>query len=261
MLSYFCRVRRSKTRKSTFYFTLFFAAVLLASFLVWQHYKNATTRFVRYPAFDIELPENYSLHGIDVSHHQSKINWDEVVKMNVDGVTINFCFIKATEGIESVDNRFTNNWQEAERVGMIKGAYHFFNPSRDGILQANNFIRNVSLKKGDLPPVLDIEHVHGIKTADIQKRIGEWLATVEQHYHVKPIIYTYADFYERNLAGKFDDYPLWVAHYLEKNRPGINRNWLFWQHNESGRVNGISARVDFNVFNGDFFDFKRLLIQ
>jgi lysozyme len=54
---------------------------------------------------------------------------------------------------------------------------------------------------------------------------------------------------------------LWAAHYLEKDRPRIRRRWIFWQHSEKGRVNGIGMPVDFNVFNGDSADFENLLIK
>ena len=84
---------------------------------------------------------------------------------------------------------------------------------------------------------------------------------VEAHYHVKPIIYTNASFYKNFLGQKFDEYPLWVAHYLVKDKPHIERNWIFWQHNETGQVNGIDAYVDFDVFNGDSTAFKNLLIK
>jgi lysozyme len=63
------------------------------------------------------------------------------------------------------------------------------------------------------------------------------------------------------MSGEFDDYPLWAAHYLEKDRPRIRRRWIFWQHSEKGRVNGIGMPVDFNVFNGDSADFENLLIK
>ena len=42
---------------------------------------------------------------------------------------------------------------------------------------------------------------------------------IEKAYKVKPIIYTNVDFYESFLAGQFDEYPLWVAHYLVKDKP------------------------------------------
>jgi lysozyme len=95
----------------------------------------------------------------------------------------------------------------------------------------------------------------------MRKEVRDWLTIVEDHYKVKPIIYTYVNFYGRFLAGEFDDYPLWAAHYMEKEKPRIKRPWLFWQHSEVGRVNGIVSRVDFNVFNGDSTEFKSILLQ
>ena len=109
--------------------------------------------------------------------------------------------------------------------------------------------------------MLDVEQIRGTTVANLQLRVADWINAVEKYYKVKPIIYTNADFYENYLAGKFDDYPLWVAHYLVKDKPRIKRNWIFWQHNEAGRVNGIKAFVDFNVFNGDSTDFNNLLIK
>jgi lysozyme len=77
---------------------------------------------------------------------------------------------------------------------------------------------------------------------------------------VKPIIYTNVDFYKRNLGTCFDNYPLWVAHYYQPSQPRIKRDWLFWQHSEEGRVNGILSKVDFNVFGGDSLEFRSILM-
>ena len=95
----------------------------------------------------------------------------------------------------------------------------------------------------------------------VRERVREWLLTVENYYGVRPIIYANVDFYDQVLKDEFDDYPLWVAHYLQKERPRIHRPWIFWQHSEQGRVNGILHKVDFNVFNGDSTDFKDLLMK
>ena len=218
-------------------------------------------RFVRYPAFGIDLPENYKLHGIDVSHHQDNIDWDDVKAMQVKQVKIGFAFIKATEGLGDMDNNFRRNWYLARQVGIPRGAYHFFISSKSGKAQAENFIATCRLQKGDLPPVLDIETNNGASPEDIRQRAKDWLERIEQYYQVKPIIYTNVDFYKNFLAGSFEDYPLWVAHYLVQDKPRIDRNWLFWQHNEKGHVNGIDAPVDFNVFNGDSTAFRDLLIK
>ncbi len=216
--------------------------------------------FIRYPEFGIKLPANYSIHGIDVSHHQSNIDWEEVKAMKVMDVQLSFAFIKATEGVSNIDDKFRKNWYNAKDAGLIRGAYHFFICSKNAKEQAKNFIETVQLNPGDMPPVLDIEQVSITSAEQVRQRVKEWLQIVENYYHVKPIIYTYVDFYEKYLSTGFEDYPLWIAHYLAEDKPRIQRKWLFWQHNEKGHVNGISTFVDFNVFSGDSADFYNLLI-
>jgi lysozyme len=108
--------------------------------------------------------------------------------------------------------------------------------------------------------VLDVEGAFGLPAEQVRKNVKIWLDVVEAYYGVRPIIYTYVDFYDKYLQGHFEEYPLWVAHYLQPNRPRISRKWSFWQHSEKGRVNGILSKVDFNVFNGDSAEFKSLLV-
>ncbi len=239
---------------------LLFIIVMLAA-TAGIFYYASRSKFVRYPAFGIDIPINYSMHGIDVSHHQSDIDWDDVKAMQIKNVQIGFSFIKATEGADELDEYFKSNWKKAKACGIARGAYHFFNPLKNGKVQAKNYIETVRLEPGDLPPVVDVEQLYGVSKTDLQQRVSEWLLVVERYYKIKPIIYTGADFYTTNLAGKFDDYPLWVAHYFARDKPRVKRDWTFWQHNETGHVNGIATCVDFNVFNGDSTDFANLLIK
>ena len=109
--------------------------------------------------------------------------------------------------------------------------------------------------------MLDVEQAYGVPAAKLRQRVREWLSTVEHYYGVKPIIYTNVDFYRQYLDAEFDDYPLWVAHYINKGKPRIYRDWHFWQYSETGRVNGIVSKVDFNVFNGDSVAFRKLLLN
>ncbi|HEV8079854.1 MAG TPA: GH25 family lysozyme [Chitinophagaceae bacterium] len=201
------------------------------------------------------------MHGIDVSRYQQVINWSDVKDMQVENIKIGFAFIKATEGLNKVDAQFRRNWLHAEKENIIKGAYHYFTAGKSGKAQAENFIEIVKLKKGDLPPVLDIENTYGESFISIQQKIRDWLQKVEAYYKVKPIIYTNISFYNTYLRGSFDQYPLWIAHYLQPGKPRIAIKWAFWQHSESGHVNGIKNMVDFNVYSGDSAEFKNLLIK
>jgi lysozyme len=252
--------RKKKTpAKKIIIISLSLCVVAVATYCSFYFFNKP--KFVRYPGFGIDIPVNYTIHGIDVSRHQSAIDWNDVKAMQDKNIKIGFGFIKATEGIQNVDGQFKRNWAAAKKAAVARGAYHFFNPSKSGKDQAENFIETVSLSSGDLPPVVDIEHINGVTIDKIQGGITQWLVMVEAHYHVKPIIYTNAFFYKNVLGKKFDQYPLWVAHYLVKDKPNIERDWTFWQHNETGQVNGIDAYVDFNVFNGDSAAFKKLLIK
>lgn len=225
----------------------------------WMQYRKA--KFARYPEFGINIPTGYELHGIDVSKYQHTIAWDEVKAMKVQEVEMTFAFVKATEGIGNTDPQFKRNWKKAKEAGLYRGAYHFFIASKDGRLQAENFVDKVDLESGDLPPVLDVEQLNGTTAEVFKKEVKEWLDIVEEHYGVKPIIYTNVDFYTRNLGSDFDKYPLWAAHYYQPEEPRINRNWTFWQHSDEGRVNGITSPVDFNVFNGNSYDFQKMLVK
>jgi lysozyme len=260
LLIYTALARRKKKRSLQL---LFISVILLAGIAATVYYltNRRHTKFVRYPAFGIDMPVNYTMHGIDVSRHQDVVNWNEVKAMQVKKIKIGFAFIKATEGLGRVDDEFRYNWSGAKKAGMPRGAYHYFIASKSGKAQAENFIETVKLQKGDLPPVLDVEETNGANLTDLQQRVQDWLTMVEKHYNTKPIIYTSVNFYENFLADKFDDYPLWIAHYLVQDKPRIKRSWTFWQHSEKGHVNGISTYVDFNAFNGDSTDFRKLLVK
>lgn len=237
---------------------LVIAVVIVAAFYIINFFYRKP--HIKYPAFGIDIPPNYLIHGIDVSSYQHTINWQDVKAMQVKNIQIGFAFIKATEGIDKVDAQFQRNWFAAGDVQISKGAYHFFIAGKSGKAQADNFIEIVKLKSGDLPPVLDVEETYNTPPDKMQQQIKEWLDTVENYYHVKPIIYTNIGFYNKYLKEIFDEYPFWIAHYLQTDKPRIDK-WTFWQHNESGRVDGIRTPVDFNVFAGDSLDFRNLLIK
>lgn len=193
-------------------------------------------------------PAGGPLPGIDVSHWQGAIDWDAVAAAGVE-----FAFIKATEGGDYTDPRFAANWAGAGRVGVLRGAYHFFRPQTDARAQAEHFLRTVPLAPGDLPPVLDVEVTDGRSAQVIAAGVRTWLEEVERATGRRPIVYTRASFWTAQMGGGFGAYPLWVAHYgvSAPNVPAGWSGWTFWQHSDAGRVDGITGAVDLNWFNGD----------
>ena len=211
---------------------------------------------------DISYPEGYEIHGIDISHHQGAIDWEELKdKGMIDKFPVRFIMIKATEGATQVDENFADNFYQAREHGFTRGAYHFYSVHSPAKAQAEFFIKKVKLENGDLPPVLDVEHKPKNQTDSAFKAsVKEWLDIVERHYGVKPIIYTYYKFKMHYLSDAvFDDYPYWIAHYYVE-EVEYKGQWKFWQHTDVGRLPGIKGNVDFDIYNGSFYDLRKLTI-
>ena len=239
-------------------------ASVLAVYIYFFYYFFVSPFGFRFRALygDISYPEGYEIHGIDISHHQGKINWQELQDNGlIDKFPVRFIMIKATEGATKVDENFRDNFYQAREYGFTRGAYHFYSVHSPAKAQAEFFIQNVKLENGDLPPVLDVEHKPKNQTDEAFKEsILLWLNMVESHYGVKPIIYTYYKFKMKYLSDSvFDSYPYWIAHYYVE-KVEYTGAWKFWQHTDVGKLPGIKGYVDFNIYNGSYYDLRKMTI-
>lgn len=199
--------------------------------------------------FNIHLPYGFEVHGIDVSRYQLAIDWTEVAQAKEGRHRIQFAWMKATQGTKLKDSTFQRNWEGTKKVKLLRGAYHYFEPGLDGKAQALFFLSQVKMEKGDLPPMLDVEEQGKLSRKQLQEKVRIWLKTVEKSCGVRPILYCGSSFYRNILEEKFNEYPLWIAHYYKYQlAPGLD--WTIWQHSDKGKVPGIKGYVDFNVFRG-----------
>ena len=237
-------------------------AVIVLYVFLFSHFFVGPTGF-RWRALygDAEYPEGYEIHGIDISHYQGKIDWEQLTNAMIKGCPVRFVIIKSTEGSSRLDENFRENFNQARDFGFIRGVYHFWSNKSTAREQAYYFLDQVHLTDGDLPPVLDIEHKPADKSVeDFQRDVLTWLHIVEDKYHVKPIIYTYYKFKEQYLSAPvFEDYPYWIAHYYV-DKVQYKGKWKFWQHTDVGKLPGIKGYVDFNIYNGSYYELKQLCI-
>lgn len=241
----------------------YYGYILKFGSATWRWIMDAgeDTHYRKYKDFAIHIPDGYTVYGIDVSSYQGRINWKQVKAMREGDVHISFAFIKATEGVLSVDPYFQRNWREAPKAGIMCGAYHFFLPQKSGVWQAKFFLQTVKTEKGDLPMVVDIERLYRTSPEKMREQLESFIKTIENRTGIKPIIYTNLKFYQDYLEGYFDGYTLWIAHYYQPKLLVSNKtNWKFWQHSDKAHVNGINHVVDFNVFKGDSTEFEKLLV-
>lgn len=237
------------------------AVVCLYVWLFYSFFVSPTGFRWRALYGDANYPAGYEIHGIDISHYQGDIDWNRLRGSSIEGCPLRFIMIKSTEGSTRIDEKFFDNFMQAREYGYIRGAYHFWSNKSSARAQAYHFLNTVHLEDGDLPPVLDVEHKPAeMDVEDFQRNVLTWLHIVEDKYHVKPIIYTYYKFKEKYLSAPvFDDYPYWIAHYYV-DKVEYKGPWKFWQHTDVGRLPGISGFVDFNIYNGSYYDMKKLTI-
>lgn len=192
--------------------------------------------------------------GIDVSHFQHEVNWDEIKQAG-----ISYAYSKATQGMTLVDPKYSHNREGTIQAGLYHGAYHFYVAGDDPDRQADLFIQTVSkLEDHAMPPVLDLEQggmKPGINKEQYQQHVFTWLKKVEQAFGVRPVIYTNHPFGNEYLdhAG-FSEYDLWIAEYgvPEPHIPDAwkNTGWVMWQRTEREKVEGAIGDVDHDVLKG-----------
>lgn len=259
------RSRKSAKGNSRFSFyallvTLSLATIAFFYFFFIRPYEYRWRPCFGEKAYGVCVPLGYQVHGIDISRHQGTVDWKLLKTATVGRFPIRFIFMKATEGGDFKDVEFDNNFANARNSGFLRGAYHFYNPETSGAQQAQFFINTVSLEIGDLPPVLDVEKKP--KNVDAFRRdLSIWLQMVEQHYKVKPIIYSSKSFYKKYLdVPAFKNYPYWIAHYYVKNVDS-NIHWNFWQYTDVGTLPGIKQNVDMDIFNGTWYQMLKMTLQ
>ena len=224
--------------------------------------KITDDKVTKYDIRNIEVMDKYYLKtfGVDVSHYQGKIDWTKMHTI-YNLYPINFAFIRSTMGTSSIDETFEDNWEGAKENNILRGAYHFYRPDENSTLQAQNFIAKVKLKNGDLPPVLDIETLPKTQSMDrLVEGIKNWCKIVEEHYDVKPIIYTSDKYFEDYLQNHFEGYIIWIANYNFWVQE-MKGHWDFWQFTEKATIDGVKRyKVDVNIYNGTVDDLEGLTL-
>ena len=213
------------------------------------------------------------IYGIDISKYQHgkgkkkcPIDWEQLrithlgskSRKKIHGKVdypVSFVYIKSTEGTTILNPFYRTDYQNAHKHGFRVGTYHFFSLRSSAAEQAAYFLKHTIIRKGDFPPVLDVEPSHAqiasIGGADeLFRRIRIWMNIVESRTGVRPILYISQGFVNRYLSQApdvWEKYQVWIARYGEY-KPDVKL--VHWQLSPDGRVRGIHGEVDINVFNG-----------
>ena len=97
----------------------------------------------------------------------------------------------------------------------------------------------------DLIPMVDIETTGGLGREALRDSLQRFLVLMTREYGVRPLVYTYTNFYDRYLSGALDGYKLFIAQYNGR-EPVLQdgRDIFAWQYTGKGRINGVNGYVD-----------------
>jgi len=202
--------------------------------------------------------------GNDVSRWQGDVDWDSVERKGAK-----FSYVKATEGTGYRNPHFTQQYNGAYRVGLVRGAYHFARPDlTGGGAQAKYFVRHGGRWSADgrtLPGALDMEYnpygddpCYGLSQRQMRGWIKSFVDTYAQRSGRPPTIYTSTSWWKMctgNTPIFGDRSPLWIARYND-HVGEVPAGWsaqTIWQFADHGSLPG-----DQNYFNGTTKQLQRL---
>lgn len=204
------------------------------------HFRNGSWPVGMYPEPSLK---EYPVRGIDLSHHNGKIDLTAITD------SIDFIYLKASEGATWRDPMYDTYYSQAKDAGIPVGAYHFFNFTIDGRLQAENFLWHTRHHSLDLQPVIDVEtHTQSsLPDSKVIDRLTDMITALRDAGY-NPIIYTHRYGVERFIEKlKITPKPkIWISSFTDPPLPE-NVDWIIWQYSNVGSMPGITGNVDLNV--------------
>jgi lysozyme len=240
--------RRKKSGKATRYFLWLCIPVGFAAFFFFWYKVEQKVQSPQY--FVKTIPEGYASVGIDVSHHQGKIDWEELMIDKGFDTIVDFVYCKVTEGADHLDTQWERNREKLNEMGVLNGAYHYFSTKTPPRPQAAHFLAHWDERDIDLPPVLDVED-EGFSDEDLIAKMQIWLTEVERVSGRRPVIYTSLNFYETKFRNRFPGYKFWLAAYSREPQYMTDEDVIHWQFSEKGDLPGV-GKVDVNVSKIEF---------
>jgi GH25 family lysozyme M1 (1,4-beta-N-acetylmuramidase) len=195
------------------------------------------------------------LKGIDIS------SWQE----NIDllGMPIDFVIVKATEGTGYVNPYCDPKVQQAKKIGLKWGFYHYLTIGNESnaVNQADYFYENCKNYFNEGIPCVDWEGKGSPSGYYGSGAVNAFVRRIHDLTGVWPLIYSWPSWF--NNGGVESNCGRWIASYPSVTNPSLDYDpgevpatdglVAMWQFASDGRVNGYNGNLDLNHFFGDRF--------
>jgi lysozyme len=191
-----------------------------------------------------------SAQGLDVSNYQGQFDWS-----SVNGLS--FGIYRMTQGLgndtNSPDPDAAWNNEQLKNHGLIRGSYHFFDPTLSGEEQAQYFVTQRSQLGLEDTDMLWLDHeTLGASPADTSAAAVAFMTELDKLAPNNPRgVYTYISFATGGNCVGLEIWPLWLA-YPSATAPVPPPTWTRWTFWQWGLRNGVDA----DAFNGTAEDLQ-----
>lgn len=194
--------------------------------------------------------------GVDVSHHQGSIRWDEVADAGIRFAMIRLGHRAVSDGVVRLDNYWEENLSGARHAGLPIGVYFYSQAItvKEAREEARFVLAALNGQQLEFPVVFDWEpYPEGSRNANVDAKTATACAIAFCKEIAKagyePMVYFNPDidnrFYDLKTFQQ-EGYSFWLALYSS------TLDWPYeakmWQYTETGRVDGIDTMVDLNLY-------------
>ncbi|NEW73784.1 hypothetical protein G4H13_26335 [Streptomyces rapamycinicus] len=169
------------------------------------------------------------MKGIDVSAYQSA---------TFSTKSIDFVFVKATEGRSYVNSRQSAQAAHARDAGCVVGFYHFLWPGNIEE-QARFFVEKCASREGDVLAV-DWENTSSGTRASCAEKDRFTRAVKKLRPTHKVILYVNRDFWLNRDTTSYAGDGLWIADYVPAGKPRIEAKWLIHQYTDKPQDTNVA---------------------
>lgn len=193
------------------------------------------------------------MKGIDISEHNGKIDFNKL-KKQVDFIILRLGWIGNKEN-HTLDVRFNEYYNECKRLNIPIGIYVYCYSNNEHAAEHGALwtVKQLRDRKIELPVYIDMEDktIRGLKKDRLTNIVIAFNNIIEKNYRAG--VYANADWFNNCLHKEIlkRKYTTWIAHYGLLNKNKYKGIYDMLQYTSSGKINGISGRVDMNEMYKD----------
>lgn len=189
--------------------------------------------------------------GIDVSHHQGKIDWAQVKASGVEFAIIRVGYRGQTSGGIYEDAYFKTNMKGAIANGIKVGVYFYSTAinENEALEEAVWVVKKIAPYSITYPVVYDFEDFNAkrcinVDGAQATSNALTYLNFVKANGY-EPMMYASKNDITKRMSRSSFNCKFWLAHYTSQTDYTGNVN--MWQYTSKGTVPGISGWTDMNI--------------